>query len=487
MKRTTFFIVQLCIVVICLLELLSFNIYAVDNNYETLNYKKISDTIYMTNLINYLVQNDSISILDDNTVRIPLPPYETTPLDSTTSKVYSLVLVLKYIYLEENTLISTPNHTVPIDDAEIRVGVCIKEGTFGAEEDVMDYYYDDYIQEIKDDIAQNYARDCQEKGYTVVYLEPASIKYNCHSYAWYSQNSILNNVWLSSPAEYYSDYDSSYRALEPDEEPRIGDIIVYNLWNDTPNHSGIIVDYSEDSGSGYTGNANKYIVKSKWGDAGLYQHRGDHCSYYESATTIKYYRLRTDGATNIRSGIDSGNLDKPIISKESVENSIGTDNELSKEDTNIVYELMVTQSGISDIIIKSDYELDITVMDIWKNKYTFSTAVEHNDTYMYSLYGYLEEGIYYIRAEHTDEDKSGTVLIEVQPHMHNYQIHSDHSENLHKSECLCGASRYNSHVVKSSSNIGRYMPCAYCGRLIDTMGSSYFPIIKNIPTETEIQ
>ena len=40
MKRVTFFIVQVCAVVICLLELLSFNICAVDNNYETLNYKK---------------------------------------------------------------------------------------------------------------------------------------------------------------------------------------------------------------------------------------------------------------------------------------------------------------------------------------------------------------------------------------------------------------------------------------------------------------
>ena len=201
MKRVAFFIVQVCAVVICLLELLSLNICAVDNNYETLNYKKISDTIYMTNLINYLAQNDRILILDDSTVRILLPPYETTPVDGTASKTYSLVLVLKYLYSEGNALISTPNHTIPIDDAEIRVGVCIKEGTFGVDEDVMDYFYDDYIQEIKDDIAQNYARDCQEKGYTVVYLEPASIKYNCHSYAWYSQNSILNNVWLSFPTQ----------------------------------------------------------------------------------------------------------------------------------------------------------------------------------------------------------------------------------------------------------------------------------------------
>ena len=48
--------------------------------------------------------------------------------------------------------------------------------------------------------------------------------YNCHSYAWYSQNVYNNKIWLDYPNAYYHDNDMSYYRVY---SPRIGDIICY--------------------------------------------------------------------------------------------------------------------------------------------------------------------------------------------------------------------------------------------------------------------
>lgn len=99
-------------------------------------------------------------------------------------------------------------------------------------------------------------------------LRTASIKYNCHSYAWYSQSSN-NKYWMNDPSAYMT--DGSYtRALR----------MITGLKGCTfsKTHSVIVskVDGMEVS-----------KVKSKWGAYGLYEHHPNYSPYIDPV--IAYY------------------------------------------------------------------------------------------------------------------------------------------------------------------------------------------------------
>lgn len=136
-------------------------------------------------------------------------------------------------------------------------------------------------------------------------LKIGSLAYNCHSYAWHSQNYSSNKYWVFDIDPYIN--DNSY--YEVTGSPRKGDIICYfdnngtqNDYSDDENlHSGIVVGVvSGATSNGQCGNSNTVTVQSKWGAAGLYQHNGYVCPYtnYSDqfdgvANYVKYYR-RTD-------------------------------------------------------------------------------------------------------------------------------------------------------------------------------------------------
>jgi len=82
-------------------------------------------------------------------------------------------------------------------------------------------------------------------------LRSASRRYNCHSYAWYSQDAG-NTIWMDDPQTYWD--DGSY---EPTTLQSPGVRLVYAPERQ---HSALV-----DSPNGY-------YVKSKWGQAGLYGH-----------------------------------------------------------------------------------------------------------------------------------------------------------------------------------------------------------------------
>ena len=104
----------------------------------------------------------------------------------------------------------------------------------------------------------------------------ASAKYNCHSYAWYSQ-SASNNKWMNNPSAYWT--DGSYYRLH----------LWWMWWNNfepypdskmrwvSADHSGIF-QYSI---SGI------YYCVSKWGEGPLMYHPATYCPY--DSTTIYYY------------------------------------------------------------------------------------------------------------------------------------------------------------------------------------------------------
>lgn len=105
-------------------------------------------------------------------------------------------------------------------------------------------------------------------------LRPATVKYNCHSYAWYSQDTS-NKHWMDDPSLYMS--DGSYYKLT--SSARTG----HKVYWPNSDHSGIVskIDYS-------TG-AQVYYVISKWGPAGLYEHMIANCPY---TGIIRFYERK---------------------------------------------------------------------------------------------------------------------------------------------------------------------------------------------------
>lgn len=121
-------------------------------------------------------------------------------------------------------------------------------------------------------------------------IASASPLYNCHSYAWYSQDYLTNNIRIADPTPYFE--DNSYYAVT---NPQVGDIICYFDDNGTPNntaddyilHSGIVV-YSipNATSNGLCGNSDLFIVQSKLHTAGLYHHNGYENQYTDYALTV---------------------------------------------------------------------------------------------------------------------------------------------------------------------------------------------------------
>lgn len=127
------------------------------------------------------------------------------------------------------------------------------------------------------------------EGYQVaIKLDGATAKYNCHSYAWYSQEYSNNTYWMNYPQAYYQSAGSVYVETIT---PATGDIICYFDSAGNNMHSGIVVSVTSGTSNEVCGNSNLVTVQSKWGQAGLYEHRGDQCPYPGiGAVSVKYYR-----------------------------------------------------------------------------------------------------------------------------------------------------------------------------------------------------
>ena len=116
--------------------------------------------------------------------------------------------------------------------------------------------------------------------------------YNCHSYAWYSQNINTNIYWMKNPSLYIA--DSSYHEISYNQvQPR--DRICYFDENNYIEHSGIVLCLTGEVQNNVCGYSNTVMVQSKWGNQGLIQHKGDYCPYVSTyngeASYVKFYRL----------------------------------------------------------------------------------------------------------------------------------------------------------------------------------------------------
>ncbi len=138
-------------------------------------------------------------------------------------------------------------------------------------------------------------RDDEEDDYpNAIPLSGASYQYNCHSYAWYSQDTSTNDVWIPDPSAFYE--DGSYIEVFT---PQAGDIVCY-YFGDEIKHSAIVESVGTGTSNGKCGNIDLMTVVSKWGAGGLYRHNGYECPYTEYNTdpqetilicdNVRYYR-----------------------------------------------------------------------------------------------------------------------------------------------------------------------------------------------------
>ena len=101
-----------------------------------------------------------------------------------------------------------------------------------------------------------------------------TIKYNCHSYAWYQQ-STSNPYWMVNPNAYMT--DGSY-IVASGTKPRVG----FRAFYYNGDHSAVVHSIKVVSG------AQTIYYRSKWGSAGVYEHTVSHAPY--ASGTRHYYK-----------------------------------------------------------------------------------------------------------------------------------------------------------------------------------------------------
>ena len=585
------------IILFSLIAIISLNIglfvfsYNIDDDNEYLTAHDFLEGVFIQNLIDELHNNETTprTMGEYRSMNIG-DPYRTINND----KIY-LSIIVRCVYNEHYTPNGTDISGSENNGYSLRyVGICNSQNVStvvnqlnSGEISVVDPFMDPIVV---NDLRIVY--DCDYFGGTLeewnnggrddseYYLRPATGAYNCHSYAWYSQ-SEQNNIWLHSPEMYFSENDKSYRSLNETNSPREGDIMVY-IKDGSITHSAIIVGYTGDTSSDGRGNANKYIVVSKWSHAGLYRHNGNQGPYYKpnnSSFRVEYYRLNTNDQ-EVMSDSNDFNRNNIIIQAKS--------STVSRDQTVYACEFDFAYSGNHNITITSDVALDTTLWNVWRENYglTCNEVINEEGQYIYTYSGLFDAGYYYLRAECVNEDDIANISVSVSQHEHayinytdlgdgthklscdcsvfsvenheyecsddengtshtytcscgisineehdyelvsknsthhtyacscgssftnahtyvksnysstqhkmtcpcgnikyedhDYCTYTDYSSSNHKSSCDCGAYIYQLHVIKSDSGIGRYLPCTFCGRMIDTEdGDIKIPIIHN--------
>ena len=113
-------------------------------------------------------------------------------------------------------------------------------------------------------MAESYATNYSVYGDSIFLISNATYKYNCHSYAWYSQEYLSNPYWMPDPTPYFDCSLEEHNSYE-ESEGLIGDIIVYFNSSNQAIHSGVVVSVLDGESNGICGNADLRMVQSKWG------------------------------------------------------------------------------------------------------------------------------------------------------------------------------------------------------------------------------
>ena len=161
----------------------------------------------------------------------------------------------------------------------------------------VEVFIDDYI--LSEGAVSVYDAEADAAYPDAIRLQSATTRYNCHSYAWYSQNHDTNIYWMEDPSRYLLDGSAD------EIEKQVGCIVVYFSPQGQIVHSGIVTELlAPSSNNGVCGDVSTVMVTSKWGEYGTYSHRGDMCPYTAYAegkepagsvlaSYVRYYHLHT--------------------------------------------------------------------------------------------------------------------------------------------------------------------------------------------------
>ncbi len=335
-------------------------------------------------------------------------------------------------------------------------------------------------------------------------VHSASALYNCHSYAWY-QNSSENEYVIENPEPYY--YDDSYIMVD---SPRVGDIVCYfNIYMDNI-HSGIVKKVDAGDSNGVCGKSNLIWVESKWGDAGVFYHRGDQCPYtsyspqYNNcsdevqdlrfAYMIKFYRPKVDEVAQFNLNNEELNYeyDKSIDYNSTSSTKRYSMCELNINDTS---SYLFEVSGDSAFTLRI-YDENMNIM-----------LESNSDTIVYKSFIKLldlNKGRYYLRIADYDDDSAANINVVVSHHHNllneinndethtvycddcNYTLVETHNynydvvdANYHILKCMCGlTSGSNQGHIYTTYEDDNYAKCKYCNYL-KHLGGTFIPVIKN--------
>lgn len=318
--------------------------------------------------------------------------------------------------------------------------------------------------------------DGDKLGYTEnVRLGNPSKRYNCHSYAWYSQNTVSNNYWISYPNSYI--LDNSYVTSTGEEN----DILCYwaidylyvngalqQVGEAYISHSAIITDVGDDFDFTNADTYSELTVTSKWGQSSLFAHNALHCPYtsvmliddegvypvYSVPVGYQIYKPFTHESYNLSSSMSDLSISRTVNGSGSITDQYG------------MYELNVTTACKYTITIQSDDALDNRLYNA--NMNLTSMTLSESSTGSYTYVANLSTGRYYLRTAYTDTINSGTISI-IMKHTHAYDEWTYYTNTTHIESCCCGLTGTATavHSIKASEVVNNKANCLGCGYMLD--------------------
>ena len=211
---------------------------------------------------------------------------------------------------------------------------------------------------------------------------PASPRFNCLSYAFYSQDCENNRFWMDDGNEYIN--DGSY----VDSDWNEGDILCYRDNSDPERilHAAIIVanpnNIENDNGSLNNSVLDEVYAVSKWGYYGVYMHSVlDYIKYTQTNYQLTCYKPKTHGTIE-------------FSSEDLIKNNV------YNIDYNkyVMYKVDLIENQNYSFVATANNELEIRLYNSQMNLIT-NEAIEFTDN-SYMLCKYLNSGTYYFRVSY---------------------------------------------------------------------------------------
>lgn len=298
-------------------------------------------------------------------------------------------------------------------------------------------------------------------------IADSSAVYNCNSYAWYSRTTS-NCVWIRDENIHPYIDDGTYEEINGIGD--VGDIIFYFNSNNENIHSGVVIAKTEGISNNICGNSNLVTVRSKWGEWGLYEHRGDQCPYTStyggSAVYVKYYRVHFNESVSLSN--PSQNTTQ-IIEEENNVAIFTQPPDFIQTNHYAMFELNINYAKYYSFEITADYYLEVNLFKGPMVEMSINNAtVIENGVYKVAFNYYATPDVYYLRVTYENSSSSGTINTKIiNEHSHNYSTYVWYSYTKHYRMCTCNSSFLTGHVVSQNAynQGGQYATCLLCNGL----------------------